>query len=566
MRHFISVFVLLIFGLASYGQLLERTDDRGYRNTVKRVHAVGDSAWVTLMDYNGFSQTPAPQTGVQYFDDNGQLLWEIDGGFFYPNHIKEIVMNNNDQLVLFQTDVACDVGQAIPMKIRVVGLNGELISDIDLEAEIDAFDSGVQGCSTDDVIFVTTSYYAQQPYYSQLIALDNEANELWTLLLEYEDIFHIETMAGDAVVFGENELLRVNPQGEKVDSLEYAEAPIAVVSANEKILMLMESGLYELDGNLALNEVASYPVPVVPEKVLFEFDQIHLVYDSAVYIYNESYMIQDTIFYEALPNFSIEAVAMNTDNYFIVGKRSFQTTIRYHFVTESYWTSSAAYLSIPREGEIPSHFPDAALRNLSLSDYTSNNHSANAEFFLINEGNVLIDSVQVNFVAQENSITCGVFGKTKQFHDLMLEPGDSVLLSMDNLSYGYPFSIQPSDSGLVEYCIYVTQPNQLYDRVTDNDQVCGSVDIGVGINEQPIGISRIYPNPAGGHVTIDFSETNESDILQIYDATGKQIEAFSVNRQTQLTLDVADWNVGLYYFRIVSEGKISGPVKVSIVH
>lgn len=568
MKTLLPFLTLICFISSGSAQSYERTDDRGFNTTVERVHVMGDGSWVSLIRYSGFGFSSYSGGSIQYFSENGALQWEEENLNMPYLVAKELLKTNDGNIAFFSSISGCDVAQGLPMRAGLLNSNGDVLVENILSLDVDAFNSELKGCVTDSTVFIASGHYGE-PYLfpSQVNGLNSSLDSLWTLYLSFENIDHIASQGQLAVIFAEDKLLRIDGGGNKIDSLEISETPFHVTSTvNDELLLSMSDGVYELDNMLNLVQVLTYPEPSEPQHIMYAADQIHLVYSDAIYVYNNLYDFIESFAFLSLPDFVVRDCALSEEAYVLVGSRPFVTTIRHMWGIDDFETSSGAMYIVPLENETPEQFPDAALRHLELTNYDPTDHQADASFYLINEGDVQLDSVQVNFMANVNPITCGYMGNTQNFTELSLSPGDSVELFMEGLTYGYPFNYLPEDSAGVEFCVYVTQPNRQYDRVADNDEVCGVVDLGVSIEEFSSGINNIYPNPAQEMVTIEFSETAESVAVQVYDASGKQIEEISVNQQSQMTINVADWNNGLYYFRMISGDSTSQPVKVSIVH
>lgn len=90
----------------------------------------------------------------------------------------------------------------------------------------------------------------------------------------------------------------------------------------------------------------------------------------------------------------------------------------------------------------------------------------------------------------------------------------------------------------------------------------------IGINEIAATGSQItaYPNPAGDHLTIDWTTENQQPVLvNIYDADGRIIFSQSMTGE-EAKLETARWVDGFYIVEVLQSGKLLGRKQVMIVH
>ncbi len=77
----------------------------------------------------------------------------------------------------------------------------------------------------------------------------------------------------------------------------------------------------------------------------------------------------------------------------------------------------------------------------------------------------------------------------------------------------------------------------------------------VGINEQEVVSSSVYPNPVSNELTIS-TETNLSDSqVLIYSVTGKMVYSSTMNSSDMHTLNVSRFDEGAYFYRILDESR-----------
>jgi carboxypeptidase T len=90
------------------------------------------------------------------------------------------------------------------------------------------------------------------------------------------------------------------------------------------------------------------------------------------------------------------------------------------------------------------------------------------------------------------------------------------------------------------------------------------------IEKEDLKVSAVFPNPAGDQVTFAFNglAKSEQEIqLQVVDALGNLISSDFVSRErSQLSLRTTDWPSGIYFYRVLTSGKLIDQGQLSIVH
>jgi len=126
-------------------------------------------------------------------------------------------------------------------------------------------------------------------------------------------------------------------------------------------------------------------------------------------------------------------------------------------------------------------------------------------------------------------------------------------------------------------------PHPIVSDTVDPD--CDNVYVGI---EEPFKSPettrlKVYPNPAGDHITIEMPKylvvTNtssnipsttvyhqwKSTLLEVYDLSGKKVFEKEIPRnETELNLDVSNWRKGMYVFRLLYNSKEVGNQKVVV--
>lgn len=75
-----------------------------------------------------------------------------------------------------------------------------------------------------------------------------------------------------------------------------------------------------------------------------------------------------------------------------------------------------------------------------------------------------------------------------------------------------------------------------------------------GVSENEIAAGNIYPNPTNSIVNL--AVNSDVNAILIYNVAGEMVYSNSVN-QTNLTIDVQDWNSGVYLVKFISDESVS---------
>lgn len=96
-----------------------------------------------------------------------------------------------------------------------------------------------------------------------------------------------------------------------------------------------------------------------------------------------------------------------------------------------------------------------------------------------------------------------------------------------------------------------------------------------GVSQVLIGVTELaatkpeitaYPNPAGDHLTIDWTAENQEPVLlNVYDADGKIMFTQSMTG-AEAKLETARWMDGFYFVEVLQSGKLLGRKQVMIIH
>ena len=93
-------------------------------------------------------------------------------------------------------------------------------------------------------------------------------------------------------------------------------------------------------------------------------------------------------------------------------------------------------------------------------------------------------------------------------------------------------------------------------------------------NDQPPSITTntpfeisVYPNPNNGDMTISyFIPQNKKAELAIYDMSGRQVKSyFLTGERNQLSISEKDLQEGIYFYNVVSNGKLIKQDKIVVI-
>lgn len=468
---------------------------------------------------------------------------------------------------------SCDLVTGHPVFFMRLNLEGELLSEHNHELDLGPFNrSELIALQSGQMVFASDVVSLDGGGYSNsLFGFDTNGEQLlWESDWEGQSIDNIINIDENVVVFCDSQLYMVDDAGNPVDSLSYGSPPVDVsVFQGKNVLLLWEDSVYTLDITPQLESLIAVDDEIEnATRILVRNEYIYIWFNSILKEYTSDFELVESTDFEILPYFINADMQINDSEICLVGDKSFDVIP----VSNGGFYRSGAFALYSLSESSQEFDADVAIRHLELTTFTASqtnedpplfNLYAEVSGYVVNTGNEEVQSVNINFLGDQG-IACGIEAERLQLSEINLSPGDSVPFVMDGLNY---ISVYISDStGAVNFCVFASAPSGLYDRDETNDTGCVTGDFGVGIKESFRGISSIYPNPARDQVTIYFSEANSSNTLQVFDATGRQIDEFSIIRQNQLELNIADWNMGLYYFRTISDGKVSEPVRVSIVH
>src|SRR5690606_5869826 len=111
--------------------------------------------------------------------------------------------------------------------------------------------------------------------YNQLIATNETADILWSVNFGLDEILHLTNLNETAAVFFENQMLLVNDQEERLDSVSYVEPPFQVITFNNTLLALWPDGVYTINEFLDMELVIDFAANA-STRLLYNDDLIYL--------------------------------------------------------------------------------------------------------------------------------------------------------------------------------------------------------------------------------------------------------------------------------------------------
>jgi hypothetical protein len=136
---------------------------------------------------------------------------------------------------------------------------------------------------------------------------------------------------------------------------------------------------------------------------------------------------------------------------------------------------------------------------------------------------------------------------TENYTGATINPGDSVL-------YTFTTPLTFTTNQTLPLCVWSYKST---DFDTSNDTSCITVTTStVGIEEAGIANAAVYPNPVKDKLVIEFINSNDDAVIELYDMLGKRVKTVNAGNGAQkLLVDVKDLQDGVYMWRIMSGGQ-----------
>lgn len=541
-------------------QIFEHHEDLSYRNKYTDVVNLGDSVWVVSGNYNIMSSFFSGAY-LKAFDTSGTELWNTGslGSAEYQSY-NELELLPNGNLVAFGVKQECCDCSMPFLQMLWHSSEGELLNQVNFES-IDFFGEEMVVCQTESLLGF--AYEQNWPAQSHVLATSSSGDSLWVTELGEVSIKHLISDNGNFVAIGDSVLFRIDETGLVLDSTDYSSPPIDACSAfNHKPFIMWNEGVYEVLENGTLSLV----IPNIMDSSAVELfsgdDRLFVRYHDVIMQYNSDFELTMTTPYNALPHWEQGSTASNQSTFAMVGARHIHTP-NFH----SY--RGAAIQTIGISGNQLEHFPDLAISSVystlevQEADVPSDNVfvvSGDFTGYLVNEGNVDINSAFVNYLS--GYALCNRAGNRELVTNMGLAPGDSMLFTISNIQEIVGIA---GDSTAIEFCLFLSDPSNYYDRNGENDEVCFTQTIYVGLPKNEFEIVSAYPNPANERIRFEVSKEAKSGQLQVFDHAGKVTIERGFVGVNSLEVSVSSLRSGLYFARIVTDGKASLPIKFAVV-
>ncbi len=570
MKQLLFSIVIFFATSSANAQYFELTQDRGFSNRYTDVLNVGDSLWVVSGFYQ-YGTVGQKSTYIKAFNQNGQEVWNFDATSS-EGRVFDIILNTEQELlVMGGYQISCDIVVGEPVFFMRFNLQGELLSEHTHELNLGYFDrSELIALPSGQLVFASDVVSPDGGSYSNSMFGFNSTGEqlLWESDWEDKSIDNIVNVNESVVAFCDSQLYLVDNTGNPIDSLLYGSPPIDIsVFQDASVLLLWEDSVFVLNETLDLE-----PAFAVDDefenatRIFLQNESVNVWFNSLLKQYSFDFDLIDSEVFDILPNFNTADLQVSDAAICLVGNKSFGVI---PVSSGSYYRSAA--LALYSLSESSQEFDaDVAVRHLELTAFSVTQTNENPPLFnlygevsgyVVNTGNEEVESVKINFLGQEG--ICGIHSDRLYLSDINLLPGDSVFFTMAELDYT---SVYVSDSiGSVDFCVFASEPSELYDRNESNDTGCVTGDFVVEINETSIGISSVYPNPTSDRIRFDFSGQPSSARLQIFDGTGKMMTNHLLSGRNSFDQNVSDWPAGIYFARIMEKGELSEAIKFSVV-
>jgi hypothetical protein len=567
MKNLLIITTLIFYCQAAKSQTFEIAEDNGHRNIVETVINVGDSMWVAANHYF-FGTVGEHGSQVKAVDNNGNTIWEYpQPGTITDYLFLELVQFEGDKIVaLGIAQLICDVAQSTPVVMLIFNLEGDLLSTHLLDINFAPWSSEyLQSISSSEVIFLATKNMSEwtpegSEEYNQLIATNETADILWSVNFGLDEILHLTNLNENAAVFFENQILVINDQGVRIDSVSYAEPPSQVISFNNSLLAIWPDGVYTINEFLEIELVINFAANS-STRLLYNDDLIYLVSDNQIIPFNTDFESQTPSSFNPLPYFTSNNIAISNNALAFAGSKKFEDVA---VGNQSAYRSGVVY-TVSLDGEQLNHFPDLAIGSFWIETptvvQTHNNPmlftiDVDVAGYIVNTGDVTVNRANVTFIGDQG--ICGFSRESVSLENISLAPGDSVYFELSELRYTQQHF--PSGSGSRTFCVFVSAPNNLSDRDETNDISCVSHSFTVGLSEYFNNSTLVvYPNPATDQIFIqsDNREFPADATFNLFDLQGRL--HLSNNLQSGSTIhqiDMSHLSSGIYFLQCATPGEV----------
>jgi hypothetical protein len=420
MKRFVLLFIIFIQVQFGFSQTFEIAEDKGHRNIVETVINVGDSMWVAANHYF-FGTVGEHGSQIKAIDNNGNTIWEYPQPGTVTDYLfLELIQFEGDKIVaLGIAQLICDVAQSTPVVMLFFNLEGDLISTHLLDINFAPWSSEyLQSISSSEVIFLAAKimddWTIGEPIeeYNQLIATNETADILWSVNFGLDEILHLTNLNENAAVFFENQMLLVDDQGVRLDSVSYAEPPSQVISFNNSLLALWPDGVYTINEFLELELVIDFAANE-STRLLYNGDLIYLISDNQIIPFNLDFESQTPSSFNPLPYFTSNNIAISNNALAFAGSKKFEDVA---VGNQSAYRSGVVY-TVSLDGEQLNHFPDLAIGSFWIETASVVQTNIDPMVFTIevdvagyvlNTGDVTVNRANVTFMGDQGFVELAV--------------------------------------------------------------------------------------------------------------------------------------------------------------
>lgn len=198
-----------------------------------------------------------------------------------------------------------------------------------------------------------------------------------------------------------------------------------------------------------------------------------------------------------------------------------------YYITDS--TDIQYTFNFPTDFENSLYLIDTLSDNLDLHSFTINSSSHPYKYTLFNNGILKVD------FELADTVTLGYFQFT-------IKPKKDTPVQAEVINRGRFFENLPS--GYPTNTVFHTIGKEFI-----------KIDLKTSVPEWKDKIAvKVYPNPFGNMVRIDFLQENHNTFIEVFDIQGKVLKRASLNRSNIISTE--EFPVGIYLFRILSNDEI----------
>ncbi len=175
-----------------------------------------------------------------------------------------------------------------------------------------------------------------------------------------------------------------------------------------------------------------------------------------------------------------------------------------------------------------------------------------AKIIVKNNSNSIINSFKLNSFSYP-SIECGNFYFQEQFSNLNIPPGSTVSLITSGFAPKYLDLITPGSTVGLNYCFYLSLPNDETDKTVEDNEACNTFNFLVTSLKENASLEQfihVAPNPFNSDLFIEAD--SEISVVSVYNTLGQVIKTQEGNDK-KISLDNSDLQNGIYFLHIETE-------------